>query len=153
MKYLVLFLTLLILSGCTHKNAFSNFDMDLDQQLSLQYHKKIKLTKNNQTLGTFSAIYLNEIYPNKYNENEYFYVYIYLKESKNIEDIKMLLNKKSPLKIEKLNHDNKFSKLTNERNKWSTYYLVSFVKEGTTLNLTLGNDQSILASIMYQKDE
>lgn len=153
MKYLILFLTLLILSGCSHKNAFSNFEMDRDQELSIEYHKKVKLNYGDKTIGTFSSIYLNKIYPDRYNKNEYFFIYIYLKDSYNMQDYKIRLNKNNPLKIKELNYDNKFSKLTNERNRWSEYYLVSFEKTGKLLNLTLGNDQSILASLKYQKDE
>ncbi len=153
MKYLVLFFTIVFLSGCSHKNAFSNFDIDIDQQLSMQHYKKIKLTKNDKIIGTFSSLYLNEIYPDRYNKNEYFFLYIYLKESQNIENYTIKLNKKTPLKIKKLNPDNKFSKLTNERNKWSKYYLVSFEETGKKLTLSFGNDQSILASIVYLKDK
>ncbi len=153
MKYIVLFLTLLILSGCSHKNAFSNFDMDPHQQLSAQYFKKIKLIKNNKIIGTFSSIYLNEIFPDKYNKNEYFYISIYLKESQNKENYVIKLNKNDPLEIKALSNDNKFSKLTNERNKWSKYYLVSFEETDKVINLTYGNDQLVLALIMYQKDE
>ncbi|MCF6330546.1 MAG: hypothetical protein L3I99_03245 [Sulfurimonas sp.] len=153
MKYIVLFLALLILSGCSHKKAFSNFDMNLEQQLSAQYFKKTKLVKNNKIIGTFSSIYLNEIYPDKYNKNEYFYISIYLKDTQNKENYVIELNKNSPLEIEKLSNDNKFSKLVNERNKWSKYYLVSFEETGKVINLTFGNDQLTLASIMYQKDE
>jgi len=153
MKYIVLFLTLLILSGCSHKNAFSNFDMDKYQQLGIQHHKKIKLTKNNKTIGTFSSIYLNNVYPDRYNKNEYFYISIYLKDSQNLEDYKIQLNKKDPLKIEKLSFENLFSKLTNERNKWSKYYLVSFEKAGKKIKLTFDDNQSTLASVIYIKDE
>ena len=153
MKYLILFFTIVFLSGCSHKNAFSNFDIDIDQQLSMQHFKKIKLTKNGKIIGTFSSLYLNEIYPDRYNKNEYFFVYIYLKDSQNIENYMIKLNKKIPLKIKKLNPDNKFSELTNERNKWSKYYLVSFEEMGKKLTLSFGNNQSILASIVYQKDK
>ena len=153
MKYIVLFLILLIYSGCSHKNAFSNFDMDLHQQLSIQNFKRVKLTKNDKIIGTFSAIYLNEIYPDRYNKNEYFFVYIYLKETQNIDDYKIQLNKNDSIKIKKLHFNNKFSRLVNERNRWSTYYLVSFKEVGKLINLTLGNDQSVLVSIEYQKDE
>ena len=153
MKFLVLILILFILGGCSHKNAFSYFNMNLDQQLSIQNFKKIKLTKNDKIIGTFSSIYLNEIYPEKYNKHEYFFVYIYLKETQNIEDYKIKLNQKDALKIKKLNHNNEFSKLVNEKNKWSTYYLVSFEEVGKSITLTFHNNQSILASIKYQKDE
>lgn len=153
MKYLFLILILFILNGCSHKNAFYNFNMDEHQQLSAQNFKRIKLTKNNETIGTVSTIYLNEIFPNKYNKNEYFFVYVYLKEGYNIDNYRIKLNNNDSLKIKELEHDNKFSKLVKEKNRWSTYYLVSFERSGKSMNLTLGNDQLILASINYQKDE
>jgi len=52
--------------------------MDQNQELSITSLKRIKITNNNKIVGAFNAIYLNKVYPDIYNGNEYFFVYVYL---------------------------------------------------------------------------
>ncbi|MCW8837558.1 MAG: hypothetical protein OQJ77_01580 [Thiovulaceae bacterium] len=150
MKTVYILLFFLFISGCSSKNAFYNFDMDKHQQLSAQSFKRIKLTNGEEVIGTFSSIYLNEVYPDRYNNNEYFFVYVYLKDSTKKYNIK--LNSNDSLKIKELYYDNRFSRLISERSKWNRYYLISYEKVEDLLNLQLFVDKSALASIKYQKN-
>lgn len=150
MKTVYIFLILLFISGCSSKNAFSDFNMSKHEQLSAQSFKRIKLMDKEDVIGTFSAIYLNEVYASRYNKNEYFFVYVYLKDSEAKYEIK--LDSKDSLKIKELYHDNRFSNLINEKNNWNRYYLVSFEEAGDSIELQLYIENSKKASIKYQKD-
>ncbi len=153
MKTIYIFLILFFMSGCsTGKNAFSVFDMNEHQELSAQSFKRVKLVDGDNVLGTFSSIYLNEVYPDRYNKSEYFIVYIYLKDSSKTYEIRLNSNKN--IKIKELNRDNRFSDLIREKSKWSRYYLISFEEvEGDTLDLELYIDNSNLANVSYNKNK
>jgi len=152
MKTIYIFLIIIFFSGCSNKNAFVFFDMDEHQELSAQSFKRVKLLSEDSVLGTFSSIYLNEVYPNRYNKNEYFIVYVYLKDSSMPYTIE--LNSKESVKLKELNHDNRFSDLIREKSKWSRYYLVSFEEvKGDMLNLELYVNGSKLANVSYFKNK
>ena len=162
MKSFFIVLTfLLLLWGCADKNAFSKFDLDIKQELTATNLQSSKIMSNGKTEGIFSAIYLNEIYPESFNQNEYFFVYIYMKNKKkmhnpnSLDDIELTLklNSKLPLKIKKLSHINRFSYLASVKNDWNRYYLVAFNKQGSLLSLVLESDLSSSAVIKYQKGE
>lgn len=162
MKTFFIILTLLtFLAGCSSKNAFDNFNMDKEQELSISSLQTSKiLSKTGKVEGFFSVIYLNEIYPESFNGNEYFFVYTFIKESKemydpknpNQTDLKLKLNSKLPIKIQKLPKDNRFSHLASIKSSWNKYYLVAFEQEDT-ISLLLENGQSSSAVLKYQKDE
>jgi hypothetical protein len=97
-----------------------------------------------------------------YNTNEYFYVYLYLKDEKEmynpntLDEIKltMRLNGKLPVKIKKLDAKNKFSHLASVNSEWRRYFLVAFEREDKSeINLVLETDQSSSDALTYQKDE
>jgi hypothetical protein len=125
--------------------------MSEHQELSAQSFKRVKLTQDSRVFGTFSSIYLNEVYPKRYNKNEYFLVYVYFKDFQQEYNVK--LNSQDSLKIKELKPDNRFSNLTREKSKWSKYYLVSFEKTGGLLNLELYINNSKSASVAYIKNK
>lgn len=163
MKSILTILTFsLLFLGCADKNAFSKFNMQPDQELSAASLQGSKIKMGENVEGIFSAIYLNKVYPNIYSVNEYFYVYLYLKNEKEmynpntLDDIKltMKLNGKLPVKIKKLDAKNKFSHLASVDSEWRRYYLVAFEKEDMSeISLVLETDQSSSDALTYQKDE
>jgi len=161
MKFFIAILLILLLTSCSHKNAFTEFKMDENQELSIASLKRTKIIENAEVIGAFNAIYLNEVYPDVYNGDEYFFVYIYLKKiklisnpnTKNNNKLSIYLNNNSPIKLKELKSDNRFYKLSGSKNKWSKYYLVSFVNAGKALTLKLENDHSFSASLNYLKDQ
>jgi len=153
MKYFLVTISfILILSGCSSNNAFSQFDMDRQQELSVNYRHSSKIESKNSVDGIFSAIYLNEVYPKLYSENEFFYMSLYLKD-KNETDFRVKLNGKLPIEIEELESDNEFSYLDSIRSKWNRYYVLTFKKSAKKLNLVLESGQSSSAVLKYQKAE
>jgi len=163
--FLLIFTYLLIFTGCSSNNAFDLFKMNKDQERSVTSLQTTKiLTKDGYVSGIFSAIYLNEVYPDSFNDNEYFFVYIYLKKEEQMYDPKKLiktnlnlkLNGKAVVKLEKLPTKNKFSHLISTQSDWNTYYLVTFLtdkKRDLSLNLELESDQSSSAVLKYLKAE
>ena len=160
-KILISLTILALLAGCSSKNAFTKFKMSKDQELSVSslLSSKIK-SKDGNIDGVVSAIYLNEIYPESYNNNEYFFVYLFLKNKKEMHDPKefdklelgLRLNGKLPIKIKQLPHNNKFSHLTFIKSDWNKYYIVAFEKQNkSSINLVLESGQSSSDQLRYQK--
>jgi hypothetical protein len=139
------------LGACSSKNAFYYFDMDEAQQLSAQSFKRVKLMDSQELSGTFSSIYLNEVYPDRFNGDEYFLVYVYFKDEPEHYEVK--LNGKSGIKIKELDYKNRFSNISREMSKWSKYYLVSFEEQESALSLELYMNNSKKASVRYVKNK
>lgn len=163
MKYIFTTLTVILLfSGCSKQNAFSKFNMSKEQELSASSIQSSKVRFNEKINGTFSSIYLNEIYPEKYFKNEYFFIYYYLKEKaeiynpKSFVDTKLTLklNSKLPISMEKLSNKNQFSHLVWVDSEWNQYYIATFEKQDVKkLNLVLENPPYSSAALVYQKGE
>ncbi|MDD2652597.1 MAG: hypothetical protein PHX44_06070 [Sulfurimonas sp.] len=135
--------------------------MDKTKELSASSLQSSKIvSQNGDVRGIFSAIYLNEVYPETFNEHEYFFIFIYLKEAKelhSVEDgiessLKLTLNSKLPVKIKKLPKENQFSHLIDTTNNWNTYYLVAF-ETADKINLSLSDEKSLSAAILKYKKE
>lgn len=162
MKTFFIFLTFLIIfTGCSKKNAFFGFEMDKTQELCASGMQSSKIiSKDGEVSGVFSAIYLNEIYPHAFYGDEYFFVFFYTKEEKELYDSKnptetdlvLKLNNELPIKTEKLPQENQFSHLADIKNDWNHYYLVAF-KKSDVLNLMLQNGKSSSAVLRYKKEE
>ncbi len=162
MRYFFIITTLILLfNGCSHNNAFTKFGVTKEQELSMSSLQSSKIKLGEKVDGVFSAIYLNEVYPDIFNQNEYFYVYLYLKDAKkmydpnSLDDIELALklNGKTPIKIKQLPNENQFSHLSSTKNEWSRYYIVAFKEIGKKLNLTLESGNSSSAVLKYKKDE
>ncbi len=149
----------LLLSGCSRQNAFTKFDMNKQEELSESSLQSSKIILNEKVYGVFSAIYLNEVSPDKYSQYEYFYIYIYLKEKSEmhnpntLDDIELTLklNGKTPVKIQELSNKNKFSHLSSVESDWNRYYLVAFKPAKDNLKLVLENFGAKSTALTYEK--
>lgn len=162
MKYFFLFTAfILFFTGCSHNNAFSKFKMTKEQELSISSLQSSKIKSGEKIDGVFSAIYLNEVYPDVFNQNEYFYIYLYLKNKEkmynpnSLDETKLVvkLNGKTPIKVKELPKENQFSHLTSTKNEWNRYYIVAFKESGKQLSLVIENAKSSSATLNYKKDE
>lgn len=158
--FIIFFIFLLFFTGCSTKNAFGSFSMSKDEELGYSNMKSSKIISHNKDIGgVVSVIYLNGVYPNRFSQNEWFFVSYFIKEAKDIYDpnskndssLKITLNSKEPLKVEKLQQDNEFSHLINSNNEWSRYYLVEFEKT-EILNLLMQDGEEYSAAISYKKE-
>ncbi len=160
MKILISLSVLLFLNACSHQNAFSEFSMDREQKRAITSLKRSKITQGVDVVGAFNALYLNKVYPNNYNTEEYFYISIYLKREQtltyndnNKSTLHLTLNGNPPLKIEQLKPKNRFSNLSSSTNKWNRYYLVSFDTTEDSLVLKLESNHFNPVVLKYQKDQ
>lgn len=161
MKAFFIFLIFLTLfTGCSKKNAFYEFKMDKERELSVSNLQNSKIvSKDGEISGIFSAIYLNKVYPETLNEEECFFVFFFTKDAKELQDnhnitesdLKVTLNSKSPLAIEKLSQENRFSHLVETKNSWNRYYVVTFQKV-QTLNLELKDANISLSTLKFKRD-
>lgn len=161
MKTFFIFLTFLTLfTGCSKKNAFYEFKMDKDQERSASSLQSSKIvSKGGEVSGVLSAIYLNEVYPETFNQDESFFIFVFTKEKKELydpnkptdTDLKVMLNSKLPIKIEELSQENKFSHLVDIKNDWNRYYIVTFEK-ADTINLII-EDANASSGILKYKNE
>lgn len=159
----ILFTSLLFLSGCSHQNAFSKFELPADKETAMASLQSSKIEYNDQISGVVSAIYLNDVYPTSYNGKEYFLLYFYLKEGdKELFDptllehreLEVYLNQNRALKIKELPYNNSLSHLSGSQSKWSRYYLVAFQEQDNNiLSLVLKNGKYISQSIIFRKNE
>ena len=152
MKYflLTIILSILPLTGCSRNNAFDDFKLSKKQELTINSLQSSKIRHDNKIGGIFSAVYLNEIYPELFNNQEYFFVFFYTNHD---DAIKFTLNKKLPLKIKKLSTDNRFSNLIKMKNGWNNYYLIAFdTQKEKSLNLIFQSGQYFSDQLIYLKE-
>ena len=75
MKSFFAILSIIILfGGCSEKSAFSKFNMSKKQELSANSLQNSKIMSGESVEGIVSVIYLNEVYPEKFADNDYFFV-------------------------------------------------------------------------------
>lgn len=150
MKKIYFFLIILIFfTSCSSKNAFTPFDVQKDKELALNSLRTVKiLDKDSKLEGVFSSIYLNQIYPETYNEDEYFFIYFYTKTQE--ESINIKLGDETPLEISKLSENNKFSDLVDVKSSWNKYYIVRF-RKNNKLQLTFETSKAS-ATVIHSKE-
>lgn len=137
--------------GCSTKNAFSSFNITPDQERSEENTKSSKIQNGNNIDGVVTAIYLNKAMPETYKENEFFYVYLYTKQDN--QNIEFLLNGEAPLKVEELEVENMFTRLTSFKADWSKYYLVAFTSQTEELSLLVRNAEFTSNKLLFEKEE
>lgn len=152
MKNNLLFLGIfaIIFAGCNAKNAFGEFGLSGEKEVGVSYLRSAKvIDKDAEIRGSFSALYLNAIYPDMNNST--FYIFFYSKDKS--DDLNISLNGKQAIKTERLSHKNQFSHLVDINNNWNSYYLVEFKKELYPLKLTYTSGDSVPLELVYDKQE
>ena len=148
--FLLITLISAFFTGCSSSNAFSKFNLTPEQAKGENSMLSSKIYAKGKTVGVLSAIYLNQVFPKTYHENEVFYVSLYLKNS--LKGVAFSLNGEEALHIEELKRDNKFSSLLPSKEKWKKYYLVEFKKEGKNLTLLVKTQEYKSDALLYFKD-
>ena len=147
-------LTLLITSlfiGCAQQNAFEKFHFTGVKELSEDSIQTLKIKKATTTQGIITVVYLNKVLPKLYKDNEYFYVYYYIKDKN--DTVSFTLNGNPSLLQEELKSENDFSYLTSFTAPWNKYYLLGFQKEGNVLNLKIKTSKAASATLKFVKDK
>jgi len=149
--FLLTLISLFFLNGCSSHNAFGEFDLTPAQELSEDNIQTVKIKDSKKVHGILSVVYLNKVFPERYKNAEYFYVYYYLRDAN--ESVTFELNSKPSLLKEALPPKNKFSTLTSFEAPWSKYYLLRFKKEGNVLNFKVTTDKAANATLQFIKDK
>lgn len=159
MKYsLLVSIFLIFFTGCSQKNAFVKFNMSKDEERSVSSLQTSQIMgKNGEIAGVVSTVYLNEVYPKKFSRYDSFFIYIYMKDSKNIDlidpKINLEMNEQVPVNSTELPNNSEFTHLVDVKSSWNRYYLVEFEKDCNTLNLIFDNGLSKSSVLKYKKDE
>ena len=136
MKYLLITsLFLILLNGCSYKNAYTSFDMNETQQLIESNTQSSKIESNNSVNAIFTAIYLNNIYKDKKMQNDVFLVSLYIKEK--INHYKFKVNGLSMKSMNIIDNKNIYFPLIKNENSWNKNYIVKFDNRFKDINLTL----------------
>lgn len=156
MKLLLTFLIItLTFTSCVQKNGFSNFSFTPEQELWENNSINARIVNKEGIQGTINAVYLNKVMPQKYSDQEYFYVSVYLKHS--FETLEFFLNDTPSVSVKKLQDDEleSFKEFLVAQNQWRKYYLVSFpIQEDVdVLSLITKNKNITSSTMMFKKDE
>ncbi len=119
----VYLLIIIFFGGCASSNAFTKFHISSNEQYAFSNFQLSDISYKQRSIGTIEAIYLNNIFPKRYNHDEYFYVIVYLRSN---QALKYTLNGHNPLQVTKLAKHNHFSNLLPIIDNWHKYYLVKF---------------------------
>lgn len=147
----IILIFIITFSACSTNNAFYNFNMSKKQELSEDSIQSSKIQKNNIVDGFINVLYVNNILPEKYNDKEYFYIYVYTKSSDSKLDF--TLNGKKAINVKKLSKDNEFSNLVLFSANWTKYYLVEFTKEKNSLVFIAKNTKFSSDKLNFMKSE
>ncbi|MDF1883779.1 hypothetical protein JHD49_07520 [Sulfurimonas sp. SAG-AH-194-C21] len=149
--FLTINIILLILSACSYDNAFSRFDISPMRAKSEESIISSKIYNETDIVGVVSYVYLNTVNSEKYQDSEYFYIYLYAKDTK--AQISFTLNDVNATLIEELEVNNKFIRLTDSNVTWQKYYFVKFAQQDTDLTLITKIANFSSNAILFQKDD
>ena len=142
LKVLVVASLLFLTVGCSQKSGF--FNEDSMEQSAVTHTKKGQLYNSLEIKATIVSTYLNASHPDfKDAKEENFLVSVFIDEDSTnpkfsgINNPKYLLslNDVNPTSKKKLDFEDELINFTPIRNRWSTYYIVSFPlqKDGSLL--------------------
>lgn len=149
--FLIILIFMVVFTACSKNNAFYDFDMSKNRELSEASLQSSKIQKNGVIDGLITVLYVNNILTNKYHDNEYFYVYIYTKSDNT--KVNFFLNGKKALKTNELNPNNEFSNLIPFNARWTNYYLVEFKKAKSNLIFVSKDGKFSSDKLSFQKNE
>ena len=143
-------LFLLFFSACSYENAFSRFNISQEHAKSEENILSAKIYHDKDVVGVVSCVYLNAVIPQKYQDGEYFYVYLYSK--KGTDALSFVLNNISAMKVKELDVNNEFINLTSSNVDWQRYYLVKFKTQGELLVFKTKIAQFTSSPMTFNKD-
>ena len=147
--FLITLIILTLIQGCSARNAFDKFNISESRAKSEANILSSKIYNKEKIDGIMSVVYLNNIFPDKYKNNEYFYVSSYSKEKN--ESLTFYLNGKEAFMVKELNASNEFTALTGLKAKWQRYYLIDFTYQGKSLAFSAKNSLFSSDKVVFKK--
>ncbi len=161
MRFSVLAISaMLAFGGCAEKGAFDLFKMDDAHERAVEQLRTGSIVLSLETKAIISTLYLNPIYPEHYNDGEYFIGAVYFeKDIRGIRErmpedagYQLTLNGKKPTFIEVLKEKDPRRRFIPIQNNWNRYYIIRFAEEqNSSLALRLENNQTGSVVLHYQK--
>ncbi|MDD2789321.1 MAG: hypothetical protein PHU40_01520 [Sulfurimonas sp.] len=142
----------IFLGGCSQKSAFSNFELTRAQEFSISNTQRAKIVAPDKVEGAFTAVYLNNIYPEVYTQNDAFLICLYTKDDMNPKDLQFRSNANEALLIEKIEDPYSFQELIEMQNSWNSCYLMEFESnEEREIQLQIKSDTYQSMVLTYKK--
>ena len=145
---------LLFFTACSRQSAFEYFTkLDSREERAVMNLQRVTLSEHNRTAAMISMIYLNPVDPQLYSGQEYFFVALYDRRGKTLQEYNITLNGKAPVGIARLDDNCSLRKLMPLNNPWNAYYELVF-KHSKDENLTVRfeTDPSLRAEVTYGTD-
>ncbi len=92
----------LLFSGCTQRTAFDFFSTDTYYEKAISNMKKVSLMRDMETKALLHAVYLNNVDPQTYSGDEYFFVAVHIVEDAYDRKKRGLMNPGYKLKIHEM---------------------------------------------------
>jgi len=154
----------LVISGCSRSSAFTHFTkLDSAQERAVSSLQTGSIKTDQYRKAIISTVYLNQVEPKTYTENETFFIALYLRggETLQLQDddsshaiYQLSLNGTAPLNTTAIEEGDPLRRLMPISNDWNYFYTVEFPHhDENNLTLTLENDQFESVSLTYQKDD
>ncbi len=126
---LVVFAALFV--GCGSKNEVTEIlSPDRIYEKALVYTRENQLVEELETKAAITATLLNEVFPDRYKDENGIYFFVGIVSELNAKDFnknyKILLNGMKPAKITKVKTSDDLYRLLPNVNRWGDYYLVEF---------------------------
>jgi len=145
---------LVFLSACSRQTAFEYFTkLDSREERAVTNLQRVTLSEHNRTTALISTIYLNPVDPGLYKGQEFFFVALYDRHGRDLEEYNVTLNGKAPVGLAKLDDNCSLRELMPLNNPWNGYYELVF-KQSKEENLTLRfeTDPSLTGEVTYGTD-
>lgn len=143
MKFLLLSMISIFFLNCSNKNAFSSFHLTKTEALIATHTQENKIIFNDEIVGLWKVIYLNNVEIKKSQEKERFLIALYLKKDLSV---KFYLNNNPVFSM--IDAENKKIYIKN-RNLWQKYYEIIFNKERENLHLSLKIQNQEVSKIIF----
>jgi hypothetical protein len=151
-KFFLTFLGAAVLfSGCAKKDAFSKFDIDYDKELGIDHAVYTKIRRGHNISGVSIMVYLNNVYPDRYDDTERFYVVMFARKKGFLNNFQFLLNGEHPIEVKLLPRDNEYAHILDYDQKWTKHYLLVYQKQKKkklTLDIRLLDGSTATASFV-----
>jgi len=117
-----------LLIGCTIKEV-PTFDIKNEYAQNLQYTKIKKISKNNKILAIISITYLNSVDSKRWNDGfQNILISVYKNNSLDNQDIlKVTMNNNKLTSYKKLEKEDELYEDIAIKNRWSEYYILSYI--------------------------
>jgi hypothetical protein len=143
---------LVLLTGCSQKSAFSNFELSKEQEISISNTQRAKIVSPSKVEGIFTAVYLNNIYPQKYTPNDFFLIFLYTKDEIAPKELVFQANQKKALRIEEVQSNDEFTTLFQMQNSWNSCYLLEFESDANKdINFEVNSGIYKSITLIYKK--